>query len=115
MDYMSYLNMARDWFLSTGLKILLLILLVILVLKALKALSPRISKAMILNKDDPESEKRAKTLGAVVHNLFRIVILILAGMTLLAQLGVAIGPLLATAGIVLGAFLGLKALERWAA
>jgi len=99
MDYMSYLNMARAWFLSTGLKILLLIVLVILVLKALKALSPRISKAMILSKDDPESEKRATTLGAVVHNLLRIVILILAAMTLLAQLGVAIGPLLATAGI----------------
>ena len=99
MELSEYLTMARAWLLSTGLRILLLVVVTVLILKAMKILSSRLSKAIILDKEDPETEKRAKTLGAVVHNLLRVIILVMAAMTLLAQLGVAIGPLLATAGI----------------
>lgn len=99
MELSQYLIMVQTWLLSTGLRILLLVVVTVLILKAMKILSTRLSKAIILDKEDPETEKRAKTLGAVVHNLLRVVILLMAAMTLLAQLGVAIGPLLATAGI----------------
>jgi moderate conductance mechanosensitive channel len=99
MELSEYLTMARFWLLSTGLRILLLVVVTVLILKAMKILSARLSKILVLDKEDPEAEKRAKTLGAVVHNLLRVVILLMVAMTLLAQLGVAIGPLLATAGI----------------
>ena len=90
---------TQAWLLATIPRVLLLAAVIVVVLKAIKILTSRVSKLLIINKKDPESEKRAITLGAVLHNFLRVVVLVMAAMTLLAQLGVQIGPLLATAGI----------------
>jgi len=89
----------QAWLLATIPRILLLAVVIVVVLKAIKILTSRLSKLLIINKKDPESEKRAITLAAVLHNFLRVVVMVMAAMTLLAQLGVQIGPLLATAGI----------------
>lgn len=99
MDIQGLFEAALTWLITTGPRILILVVITLVVLKAAKIMSTRMSKLILINKENPEAEKRAKTLGAVLHNLLRIVILIVAAMTLLAQLGIAIGPLLATAGI----------------
>ncbi|MDW7761300.1 MAG: mechanosensitive ion channel family protein [Acidobacteriota bacterium] len=99
MDFQGLFDTALAWLITTGPRILILVAVTLLILKAVKILSARISKLMIVNKEDPEAEKRARTLGAVLRNLLRVVVLIMAALTLLAQLGVEIAPLLATAGI----------------
>lgn len=53
-------------------------------------------------------QARVNTLLPVARNLFGITVLVLAGLMLLSEIGVAIGPLLAGAGIV-GIALGLGA------
>ena len=50
--------------------------------------------------DNPEELKRIETLGQVFHYVTSVVIVIVAGMLLLGELGISIGPLLATAGVV---------------
>ena len=50
--------------------------------------------------DNPEELKRIETLGQVFHYLLSVVIVVVAGMLLLGELGISIGPLLATAGVV---------------
>jgi moderate conductance mechanosensitive channel len=49
---------------------------------------------------DEEYRKRADTLASVIRHLLTVVVLIVSVMTILAQLGVEIGPILAAAGIV---------------
>ncbi len=51
-------------------------------------------------KEDEESRKRAQTLASVIKNLLTVIVFIITTMTLLGQLGIEIGPLLAAAGIV---------------
>jgi len=50
--------------------------------------------------DNPEELKRIETLGQVFHYVASVVIVVVAGMLLLGELGISIGPLLATAGVV---------------
>jgi moderate conductance mechanosensitive channel len=99
MDIQELWVAMQAWLLATIPRVLLLAAVIVVVLKAIKILTSRVSKLLIINKKDPESEKRAITLGAVLHNFLRVVVMVMAAMTLLAQLGVQIGPLLATAGI----------------
>ena len=50
--------------------------------------------------NNPEELKRIETLGQVFHYIASVVIVVVAGMLLLGELGISIGPLLATAGVV---------------
>lgn len=50
--------------------------------------------------DNPEEVKRIETLGQVFHYAASVAIVVVAGMLLLGELGISIGPLLATAGVV---------------
>ena len=47
-----------------------------------------------------QAQNRMRTLLPVLKNLLLVVLVIIAGMTILSTLGVAIGPLIASAGIV---------------
>jgi len=78
MDFSSILKEIGDWTVTTGLKIFLF------------------SKQKI----DEESKKRAATLSSVIRHLLSVVVVIVALMTILDQIGIEIGPVLAAAGIV---------------
>lgn len=100
MDLSEVLKEIGRWFVSTGLRILLIAVITLIVIKVVKVLTGRLSMSLIKDKLDEESKKRASTLGSVIRHLLVVVILIVAGMTILGQLGVEIGPVLAAAGIV---------------
>lgn len=50
--------------------------------------------------DDVESAKRAETLGRVFRYLVVVVISLIAGMLVLAELGISVAPILGAAGVV---------------
>lgn len=50
--------------------------------------------------NDTEEVKRIETLGRVFHYTTSVLIILVAGMVVLSELGISIGPILATAGVV---------------
>jgi len=64
--------------------------------RGIRALRVRIATRL----DDHESVKRAATLGRVFRYLASVVISVVAGMLVLAELGVSVAPILGAAGVV---------------
>ena len=97
MDLAAILKAIGDWFISTGLRIVLIAIITLIVIKGVKVLANRLQVAFSRQKVDEESKKRASTLSSVIRHLLTVVILVVALMTILGQLGVEIGPILAAA------------------
>ncbi len=100
MDFQAIVQKGTEWLLSSGTKILLILILVGIALKAAKVLSGRLISLALRKREDPEFQKRTQTLGSIIRYVLVIAILIVAAMTVLKELGVEIGPVLAAAGIV---------------
>lgn len=100
MDLTVILKEIGNWFVSTGLRIILIAIITLIAMKAIRMLTKRLAIVFTRQKIDEESKKRASTLSSVIRHLLTGVILVVALMTILGQLGVEIGPILAAAGIV---------------
>jgi small conductance mechanosensitive channel len=99
MDLTLVLKAIGSWFVSTGLRIILIAIITLIVIKAARVLTDRLATAFRKHEVDEESRKRASTLSSVIRHILTVVILIVAAMTILGELGVQIGPVLAAAGI----------------
>jgi small-conductance mechanosensitive channel len=100
MDLSAILKEIGNWFVSTGLRLFLIAIVTLVVIKGVKILSDRLTTLFKKQKVDVEAKKRAETLSSVIRHLLTVVILAVAFITTLGQLGVEIGPVLAAAGIV---------------
>lgn len=100
MDFTNFLTMVKTWLMTTGIKIFLVIIITLIVMKVVRVVSSRLSVLFLKKKEDEESKKRAHTLSSVIRNLLNVVVWVITLMTILGQLGIEIGPLLAAAGIV---------------
>ncbi|HPG42036.1 MAG TPA: mechanosensitive ion channel family protein [bacterium] len=96
----NYLQHSTGWLMTTGLKIALIIILTIILFKLTHTLSNRFSLILMRRDLDLESKKRAETLASVVRHLAQVILLLFASITIIGQLGIEIGPILAAAGIV---------------
>ncbi len=100
MDFiLKYLENSGEWLMSTGLKIILIIFVTLILFKSTGIISTRIASLLKKKKFDDEYQKRADTLGSVIGHLVNVLILVFSFITILGQLGIEIGPLLAAAGI----------------
>ena len=100
MDFKTILEEITEWFFSTGLRIVLIIIVTLILMKAVRILTRKLATVFTHQKIDEESKKRATTLSSVIRHLLVAVIFAVAIITILGQLGVEIGPILAAAGIV---------------
>lgn len=99
-------EMATRWWVSLGgaaaslTRITFIVLgawvLVMVLQRAVRTLRERIAMRM----DDAESAKRAETLSRVFRYLVAVVVSLIAGMLVLAELGVSVAPILGAAGVV---------------
>lgn len=84
-----------------ALRIVLILVAALVLTKVGRALIQRMER--LVEDDDPytlsDLEKRARTLGRLLRQVVTIGVWVLAVVTILGELGVAIGPLLAGAGI----------------
>ncbi len=100
------LETAARWWASLGgaattlLRVTIIIvaawLLIAVLQRTIRTLRERIASRM----DDRESTKRAETLGRVFRYLATVVVSLIAGMLVLAELGVSVAPILGAAGVV---------------
>ncbi len=100
MDLSVVLGEIGNWFVSTGLRIVLIAIITLIVIKVVKVASERLASLFAKQQVDVEAKKRANTLASVIRHLATVAILAVAFITVLGQLGVEIGPVLAAAGIV---------------
>jgi len=99
MNFSDLLIAAKNWAFTTGIKIILIVVFTLILIKVIKVVSNRLSSVFLKKGVDEESEKRAKTLTSVIRNFLVILVLVVAVITIIGQLGIEIAPLLATAGI----------------
>lgn len=100
MEINPYIAKIWSWTLSSGVRIIVIFLLTIIALKIAAILSNRLVSVLARRKQDAEYQKRTETLGSVIRNTMRIVILVATAMMIMKELGIEIGPVLAAAGIV---------------
>jgi small conductance mechanosensitive channel len=103
-------QMTRDWnfiagvpwatLLAAGLRIVLIILLALVLASALSRLIRLFRVRVTRHWTDPDSIKRATTLGRAFRYLSAVVVALIAGMLILSELGVSIAPILGAAGVV---------------
>ena len=99
-DFQHYFDKISDWFLTSGLRILLIIVLTMILLKIATTITTRLRKVIGRKEGDIEFEKRSGTLSGVIHWILRVVIMAVAAFMLLGEFGVNLGPVLAAAGVV---------------
>ena len=99
MNFSDLLIATKNWAFTTGIKIILIVVFTLILIKVIKVVSNRLSSVFLKKGVDEESEKRAKTLTSVIRNFLVILVLVVAVITIIGQLGIEIAPLLATAGI----------------
>jgi small conductance mechanosensitive channel len=99
MNFADILNSVKIWALTTGVKIVLIVIVSLVIIKVVKVALKRLSPVFLKHGKDEEAEKRAKTLTSVIQNVIIILVLVVAAITIIGQLGIEIAPLLATAGI----------------
>lgn len=63
-------------------------------------LIPMLHKQLQERTDDPEQLKRLETLGRAFRYITAVLITLISGMLVLAELGVSIAPILASAGVI---------------
>lgn len=87
-------------FVTVGLRILLIMVVgwvaMVLIQGTIKTVRIRLADRMV----DHESVKRAETLGRVLRYVVAVVVSLIAGMLILAELGVSLAPILGAAGVV---------------
>ena len=99
MDVHVYLEKFITWALTSGPHILITLFLTFIALKAATTLSNRFNAFALKKTEEPEFQKRTQTLASIIRYSLSVLILIVAAMIVLKELGVEIGPILAAAGI----------------
>jgi small conductance mechanosensitive channel len=83
------------------LNIVLILLLAAFLLRILRlAVRKMKNLAKTRTPGDRQAEQRTETLAQILHGIGRVIILVLAGIQVLAEIGVNITPIIASAGIV---------------
>mgnify|MGYP000931697423 FL=1 len=86
-------------FLKGILHIIVILILTWLALRLAKRFSAGLIRLIIRKKEDEEFQKRTTTLGNIVRYALISIIVAISGITVLREVGIDIGPILATAGI----------------
>jgi len=96
--------------LGTIISIVIIVAITFIVLRILRSSVKRIAERILSTHQyqTRELQQKAQTLASVIESAGRAIILVLAAMTVLTNLGIEIGPLIASAGIA-GIAIGLGA------
>lgn len=100
MDINMYAQKIWSWLLTSGIQIILILVLTFIAMKIARIFSNRLVTTVSERQKDAESQKRIGTLGAVIRHMFTVLILVVASMMILKEVGIEIGPILAAAGVV---------------
>jgi small-conductance mechanosensitive channel len=99
-NIMGILISIRDWFLTTGWRVVVIIILALIALKVARWISFKLFSTLRGKELDIEMQKRTDTLSSIINYALRIGILAVALVMVLDAFGIQIGPILAAAGVV---------------
>lgn len=101
MFFESFQHSISSWFLQRGIVLLLILVVTFLVYRFSKVFIEKIIRRALKSNGLSVSskEKRAKTLVRIVSTGFNGLVIVVAGMIILSEIGLDIGPLLAAAGV----------------
>jgi len=99
MDVDAYLEKLGEWVVTNGLRVVLILVLTLVVIKVLQLINMRLFRRAAERKDE-EFKKRMDTLGSIIGGLLKVIIITVAVIMIMSELGVKVGPILAAAGIV---------------
>ncbi|MEX1192360.1 MAG: mechanosensitive ion channel family protein [Brumimicrobium sp.] len=113
--FADFLENAASWIINDLPGLLIISIVFIILLKSIKYIVKGFSRVLrSRSKDDEikksEREKRINTLTGIISTILKIVLVFLFVVIILEKLGVAIGPIIASAGIV-GLAVGFGAQE----
>jgi len=102
MNIQSFIENATAWIVDHGLRILLVLVLMFVFIKIAQAATGRIFRGFKKGRreSDEEFKKKADTLSSIAASVLTVVIVIIAAITIMGELEIPIGPILASAGIV---------------
>lgn len=105
MDYQNLLQSLTSWFISHGIKVIIILLIAWLITRISKILISRLIKTLIekserITGNAKAQEQRAETLSNVFISTLKIVVWVMAILTVLPEFGVNPTPLLAGAGLI---------------
>ncbi|HQG45754.1 MAG TPA: mechanosensitive ion channel family protein [bacterium] len=99
-NYISWTTQLTITAIRSGIRIALIVLLTVLIFRFIRVVSKKLAAMVNQQKLDLESGKRAETLGLVIRHTLDVLLIVVAIITILSELGIEIGPILAAAGIV---------------
>lgn len=110
---------VQDWILDNGLSVLIHVVALIISILVFRLIIGR-SKAFLIRREQSKKDftdtqkeeqiKRIETLMAIIRQIGKLVLVTIFGMMILSKMGVNLGPILASAGIV-GLAIGFGAQE----
>ncbi len=99
MSIRLFIDKVSTWIVTDGLRILVVLALMMIFIKIGRLITERLFHKYQKGKDD-EFNKRVDTLNSIVSSTVMIIIVIVAAITIMGQLNIRIGPVLAAIGIV---------------
>ena len=108
MDIQNIIQSLVSWFWLSGIRVLAILLAAFLIGRFGRNIIRGVIKRGVKDCTKEATEKRQKTLARIFTVAFKTIIWLVAGMMILSELGLDIGPILAGAGL-LGVALGFGA------
>lgn len=103
INFQNIIQNLMPWFLSHGLKIILILFGVWLINKFTRIFISKLVQKFVIQtyqiRDGKAREKRTKTLESVLGSALSVIIWLMAGLMVVSEFGINIGPLLAIAGV----------------
>ncbi len=99
IDFGKYVQQLVDWCVKSGWKVVVILIFMFIGMKISRVVANRLFPKR-KRESDPEYQKRADTLAAVITYLLTVTIIIIGGVMILGEFNIEIGPILAAAGIV---------------
>ena len=102
MDMEALVENASTWLVEHGLRILLVLILMFVFIKVAQTVTGRFFRGFKKGRreTDDEFRKKTDTLSSIAASVLTIVVVIIAAVTIMGELEIPIGPILASAGIV---------------
>lgn len=97
-----------QWFMAHGIKIIVILIAALIINRAGRKFIEKAIKKGVKDTTEEETQKRQKTLIRIFSGALKVIVWLVVIMTILPELGVNVGPILAGAGI-LGVALGFGA------
>lgn len=85
---------------ATPARITLIVILALIALRAIHRVIPRLRETIAQRQESVEDSQRIRTLSRVLRYVLTVVIAVVTGLLILAELGVSVAPILGAAGVV---------------